>query len=546
MSRLTDKEILNLHTLCNAVVDGTITEAQKVELSRWLRTSRSARQLYIRTMGLSASLYSYASEMQAEAPDAYRPQQRPQPSLMAILFQWLAPLAATTAIALFFWMVSMRASKSAMPPDESVAQLTGSKGCQWSAGAGLSPGTRLHKGEQLDLLHGFAEVTFDSGARVVMEGPAKLEVNSAWDAVLNRGALKANVPPEAVGFSVADATVNVVDLGTEFTMIADTNGATDLLVLKGAVEADPQNSTNPQSILMHKDQALRFAASGISDVNDSKEKFAYYTQTVPLDYFTPPTQYMHWSFDETDGKRLHADNMGVAAGNYDMTLKEAGSRSEVAAAHVTGRWLGGLNFDGHSYAKAAFPGLSGNSPRTVAFWVRVPADAQLSDAYAMVAWRAQSEKLASRPVHICWNRNPAEGTIGVLRTDYGGGYALGTTSLRDGQWHHIAVAFVPGETADVPVQVKQYVDGRLEGEGYPSLPGEKEDNTPSSVDDPKTVNDTLWLGCRLGLNGPRKNHFRGDMDELYIANRALEPREIVELMKNNQPLQPALVVAASR
>jgi ferric-dicitrate binding protein FerR (iron transport regulator) len=544
MSRLSDREILTLHTLCNAVVDGTINEAQKKQLSQWLLTSRSARQYYIRTMGLSASLCSYASEMQAEAPDVYRPRSRP--GLAAVLFRWLTPLAATTVIALLFWMASLRQTKSETPADESVAQLTGSKECQWAVGAGLSPGARLRKGEQLELARGFAEVTFDSGARVVLEGPAKLEVNSAWDAVLNHGALKASVPPEAVGFSVSDSTVNVVDLGTEFTMIADPNGATDLLVLKGAVEASPQNPTNQQTILMHKDQALRFAASGITDVNDSKEKFARYTRTVPLDYFTPPTEYMHWSLDETDGTRMHADNLGVAANSYDLTLKDAGSLAEVAAAHIDGRWQGGLNFNGHCYARAAFPGLSGNSPRTVAFWVRVPADAQLSDAYAMVAWRAQSEKLSFRPVHICWNRNPGEGTVGVLRTDYGGGYALGTTSLRDGQWHYIAVAFVPGENASTPVQVKQYVDGRLEGEGYPSLPGEKEDTTPPSVDDPKTVNDTLWLGCRLGRNGPRKNHFRGDMDELYIANRALEPREIVELMKNNQPLQPALVVAAAR
>lgn len=544
MSRLTDKEILALHTLCSAVVDGTITDAQKAQLSQSLRTSRAARQYYIRTMGLSASLYSYASEMQSEAPDMVR--SRPQPGLMTILFRWLAPLAATTALALLFWLVSMREVKSGTPNDESVAQLTGSKECQWAGGADLSPGARFHKGEELNLTRGFAEVTFDSGARVVLEGPAKLQVNSAWDAVLNQGALKASVPPEAVGFSVSDATVNVVDLGTEFSMIADTNGATDLLVLKGAVEADPQNLTNQQSILLHKDQSLRFAASGVTDVDNSQEKFAHFTQPVALDYFTPPTQYMHWSFDETDGKTFHADSTGLPADNYNLTLKETGSRAERSTGHTTGRWQGGINFDGHAYAKAAFPGLSGNSPRTVAFWVRVPADAQLSDAYAMVAWRAQSEKLSSRPVHICWNRNPAEGTIGVLRTDYGGGYALGTTSLRDGQWHHIAVAFVPGENPNTPVQVKQYVDGRLEGEGYPSLPGEKEDNTPPSVDDPKTVNDTLWMGCRLGLNGPRKNHFRGDIDELYIANRALEPREIVELMKNNQPLQPAVVVAASR
>jgi ferric-dicitrate binding protein FerR (iron transport regulator) len=544
MSGFTDREILELQRLCDAVADQTITDAQKAQLSRWLLDSRKARQYYIRAMRLSSSLYGYASEMQAEAPDVVRSRPLTQTSLFSILFRWLTPVAvAGAAIAVVVWAVGFREAKTGMINDESVAQLTGSKECQWASGNALSPGARLHRGENLSLTRGFAEVTFDSGARVVLEGPAQLQVNSAWDAVLSRGALKANVPPEAVGFSVSDSTVNVVDLGTEFTMIADTNGATDLLVLKGAVEASPQNPTNQQSILLHKDESLRFAASGVSDVDDSKEKFAHYTQVVALDHFTPPMQYVHWSFDEVDGKRIHADKMGAPTDEYNLTLKEAGSRAEVTAAHVDGRWLGALNFDGHCYAKAAFPGLSGNSPRTVAFWVKVPTNAQLSDAYAMVAWRAQSEKLSSRPVHICWNRNPAEGTIGVLRTDYGGGYALGTTPLQDGRWHHIAVAFVPGENIDTPVQVKQYVDGRLEGEGYPSLPGEKPDTTPSSVDDPKTVNDMLWLGCRLGLSGPRKDHFRGAMDELFIANRVLEPCEIVQLMQNNQPRQTALVVA---
>jgi Concanavalin A-like lectin/glucanases superfamily/FecR protein len=543
MNHLTDKEILALNALCNAVIDGTITEAQKAELSRWLLTSAKARRYYIQAMGLSASLYSYASEMQAEAPDVFAP----RPNLISIAFRWLVPLAAAAVIMLAFWLAKVNESKpdqTMVEPrdDESVAQLTASKECQWVGGVSLQPGARLHKGQKLELSHGFAEVTFDSGAQVILEGPAALEVNSAWDASLKRGTLKANVPHEAIGFSVSDPTVNVVDLGTEFTMIADTNGATDLLVLKGAVEASPQNSTNQQTILLHKDEALRFAVSGVSDVHDSEEKFAHFTQSVPLDHFTPPTDYVHWSFDESAGGKIHADSFGIPLSRYDMRLKAATDMNELASAHTDGRWQRAMTFDGRIFAKAAFPGLSGNSPRTVSFWVNVPTNAQLPDAYAMVAWRAESQKLGSRPVHICWNRNPAEGTVGVLRTDYGGGYALGATPLLDGCWHHISVAFVPGEDANTPVQVKQYVDGRLEGEGYPSPPGVKDeyDSNMTSLDDPTTVDDTLWLGCRLGLSGPRKNRFRGQMDELFIANRALEPREIVQLMKNNQPLQTTL------
>ena len=175
----------------------------------------------------------------------------------------------------------------------------------------------------------------------------------------------------------------------------------------------------------------------------------------------------------------------------------------------------------------------------MAFWVKVPEDVQLSSAYAMVAWGANSEKLGSHPVHIGWNRNPTEGTIGVLRTDYGGGFALGATPLRDGRWHHVAVVFVPGEDEDTPVEVKQYVDGRFEGEGKPSPPGTevsekfREQNT-------STIGDTVWLGCRIGNDGPRRDRFRGEMDELCIADRALAPQQIVQLMKDNRPLQTNL------
>jgi uncharacterized protein (DUF1501 family) len=67
--KLTDREILELNELCNAAVDETLSEAQKARLTRLLQTSEEARRFYIRVLGVSASLYSYAGEMQAEAPD---------------------------------------------------------------------------------------------------------------------------------------------------------------------------------------------------------------------------------------------------------------------------------------------------------------------------------------------------------------------------------------------------------------------------------------------------------------------------------------------
>ena len=539
---LTDSQILELNELCNAVADGTLTDAQRTRLTVWLGASEPARRYYVRAMHLSASLCSYASEMQVEAPDAVPPANVIRLSVAS----WLGWVAAAACLVLglyLFWQRPARDSSTAsLPPGEYVARLTGAKDCRWAGAApAAQPASYLRKGQTLELAAGFAEVTFDSGAQVILEGPASLDVNSAWDATLRRGTLKANVPPEAMGFRVSNPSVEVVDLGTVFTMIADGSGAADVLVLKGMVETSSHDSAGQRTMVLHENQSRHFARAGISKVSDPEEKFARIAQSVPLDHFAGVTKYVHWSFDEAGGDVLRADAFGAPLTAFDAHLYEV-SDTVLETVRPEGRWQRALRFNGHLYAKAAFPGISGNSARTVVFWVKVPEDAHLPNAYAMVAWGADSEKLGSHPVHIGWNRNPTEGTVGVLRTDYGGGFALGATPLRDGRWHHIAVVFVPGEEPDTPVEVKQYVDGRFEGEGKPSPPG-TEVSEKFLEQGVSTLGDTVWLGCRVGNSGPRRDRFRGELDELCIADHALAPQQIVQLMKDNRPLSSELAAA---
>jgi hypothetical protein len=529
---LSDNEILELNELCNALVDGVITERQSERLSQWLSVSEDARQFYLRSMGLSASLISYASEMQSEAPDAAPPSR----ARVHLLYWILAPLAAAACVAAVVWfdrpeqpLVAVTESR----PNEFVAQLTGSKECQWADDASsVRSGGRLLRGQRIELAKGFAEITFDSGAQVVLEGPASLDVKSAWEAGLHRGTLKATVPPQAIGFRISNPSVEVVDLGTEFTMSADDRGAAEVLVLKGQIEAQPGGAADRQPIVLRERESRRFAASGTSSLNDDEERLARLAQPIPLDRFTPTTDCAHWSFDETVGGVFKADGLGLPAGAADVQVKAA-SRTELSLAHSTGCRQGALRFDGHLYAKSSFPGIARYSPHTVAFWVKVPRDASLGNAYSMVAWGVNCKKLGSHPIQISWNRNPNEGPVGVLRTDYGGGFAIGDTPLRDGAWHHIAVVLLPKENAQHPLQVNLYVDGRLEGEGKPSPSGSDVFlQTAEGIS-----NDVFWLGCRFGVSGIRAERFLGEMDELFIADRALEPREIVQLMTCNELLQ---------
>jgi Concanavalin A-like lectin/glucanases superfamily len=261
--------------------------------------------------------------------------------------------------------------------------------------------------------------------------------------------------------------------------------------------------------------------------------FQQFKNPPPLDRKGKPFNYVTWSFDKAQGRTLPAEEVGhdFADGEGNFELKAASPRVRDRAL-IEGFRGRALQFDGDSgelLAKAKFPTLSGSKPRTIAFWVKVPANAQLSNAYSMVAWRADSGQLGRRPVHIGWNRNPAEGPLGAIRTDFSGGHAMGMTPLRDGRWHHVSVIFLPDADADAPVQVKQYVDGRLESNTV--TPGERRSiGANAKVDaDPESA-DWLWLGCRLGANGPKRERFRGEIDELVIADRSLEPSEVVQLM----------------
>ena len=532
---LTDREVLELNELCGAVVDGTLAEAQRARVSRWLAESEAARRHYVRALGQSASLYSYAAELHAEAPDA--PVRLRRVLRFSLWWGAVIPAAAALLVGLFFARHSAADDASfAAQPSDFVGRVTGAKAAHWASTA-LAPGAHLRKGQRLELAGGAAEITFDSGARVVLEGAATLEINSAWEATLRQGTLKASVPPQAVGFRISNASVEVVDLGTEFTMVADAHGA-EVFVLKGEVEAAPHAASEQESILLREKESRRFASTGVTAVEDSVRKFALFTEPLALDHLAPATKYVHWSFDEMAGGVFHADTLEGGVPSRDARL-EAPPSVDAAVAHAEGRRDGALRLDGRVYARASLPGISGNTPHTIAFWVRVPEEAPLSDAYSMVTWFARNKKLGNRHVGINWNRDRADGPIGALRTDFGGGQAVGLTSLRDGRWHHIAVCFSPGdEDPTIPVQVKQYVDGRLESSTI--IPGK---TRGPAIAESSAAADTVWIGCRLGASGPRATRFRGELDELFIAERGLEPQEIVSLMNDNR-LPPSTLAAA--
>jgi hypothetical protein len=543
---LSDQALLEMNALCNALVDGTLDSKQRVRLEQMLATSDEARRFYVRAMALSASLHDYASEMQSEAAESgtglqpvagaggeHHPSNRPA--------GWwsVGSLAAAAAIMLAFWLggwlkrdAGGESVTNEKDGDEWVAQISGGANCQW-IGTPLQPGDNLHRGQRLELASGIAEITFDSGAEITLEGPAALDVDSEWEAALARGTMKASVPAEAIGFHVANPAVDVVDPDTEFSMVAEERGTTEVFVIKGAIEIQSRETakrTQP-ALVLRANQARRFVGGAASEVRDREEKIARFKRKLSLDRFVRPARYIHWSFDEADGTDFRGAALGGGDGEFLAKLHtDSGTNS--TNVHGAGRFGGGLQLDGACFASASLPGLTTRSARTAAFWVRIPENAAPAKAGAMLAWPFGGSGLF---VEIAWNGSPEQGALGALRTRVGRGNVVGTTPLRDGRWHHLALVFSPARKQG-GMQIRQYLDGRLEGASAKRA-GKR---AKALVADP-AITDTLWIG--RDLKGTR---FHGEIDELFLADRALVPQEIRPLMLRNQPALPEALAVNSR
>ena len=527
MNAMTDNERVELNERISALVDGRASETELKHLEKMLAASDEARRFYVRSMAMSASLFEQAGEMQGELPE---PSNVVPFSGLPNFWRWAAPLAAAAAVLLgiflarSFFAPGQQGNAEEQP--ESVARLSGSKDCKW-IGTAPAPGDELARGRHLQLESGFAELTFDSGAQITLVGPATLDLRSAWEAELQRGTLKANVPPEAIGFRVTNAAVEVVDLGTEFSMTAEEGGAAEVFVLKGSVEVQPRNTADangepPRSVLREK-QARRFAKAGASDVRDGDKKFQRLGAKLAVERMAHPLNYVRWSFDEGAGDIAGA--LSNSANGSELRLGKSGG-------HWTqGRWGSALQLDGQPAVPAKLSEAAGRGARSVACWVRLPAEASISGEQSFLTFPLN--RPAQSWAEFSWNSLPGDGVLGALRMQTRQGAAVGTTSLRDGKWHHLAAIFgQPAKKAN-KAHTKLYVDGRLETFSLKSGAHRGSEEMPAGLD------GALWLGGHPGGS----TGARMAVDELLLVDRQLSPPEIRHLMQTNQLISAEVLAA---
>jgi hypothetical protein len=170
-------------------------------------------------------------------------------------------LAASLLLQLVWRVEPLAARRSPLTGGETtecVATLLFADHCRWASHSGTPLEGQRFPRKSLHLEKGFAVVRFEGGAAAIMDGEVEIDLESRGSVRVRRGRITVRADEEARGFTVYTPGNDVVDLGTEFCVDVDRNGATELHVLEGAVEYRNRNAQSNAGCLLQGGEAVRF------------------------------------------------------------------------------------------------------------------------------------------------------------------------------------------------------------------------------------------------------------------------------------------------
>lgn len=166
-----------------------------------------------------------------------------------------------------------------------VATLTRSTDCVWGS---TSPpefsGQRLLT-DDLVLEQGVAEFRFDSGVRLVIEGPTKIKLETACCAKLDYGKMVLHGYEASPEFALVTPLLTFHDIGTEYGARIEKDGEVDLHVFEGAVRVDPnqKNEQFAESLIVKAGQARHLNDNSVDDIQLQPEIFNREVPGAPKD-----------------------------------------------------------------------------------------------------------------------------------------------------------------------------------------------------------------------------------------------------------------------
>lgn len=494
-------------TLIQHYLEGTLSDAEAEQLHDLLQKQPELGVALLQHFEMDAML-------RATKPLAV-PGKVIQPALLPKRRFTFATVTTVAAMAACITLMGAWLAMSWLQNDEedttaSVAVLTRGVNLEWESNA-ITPGTPLSPG-WLKLKSGIAQIEFYQGARVLIEGPAELQLISSGEATCKHGKLSANVPPQAKGFRINTPKGTIVDLGTEFGL--DVNDASaEVHVFKGEVElhqaAEPMKSLKEGQAMTFaaNPQLLAANASSFASLSELDSRTATSDRTQ-LDRWriaseklnADPALKLHFDFQDDDTARSLRNH---------SSLSEDGSI--VGAAWTTGRWpgKGALEFR-HISDRVRLSAPAEVKALTMAVWVRISGlDRYFNSLFMSEGW--SDRKIHWQIVRDGKIRLGIAGAPGQHHQDCD--TEVFFTPERFGRWMHLAVVFDPQAK-----EVRHYANGTL----LAKIP--LKDNSPlkPGIAELGNWNDRRTTGVAI-------RHLSGTMDEFALWDRALSDREIAQI-----------------
>jgi len=235
-----------VRTLASTLADGELPDAERLELNALLRGDPDACECYLKMSEIHAALaheqgaVDLSVDPENVLPFSDSPAKPTAAKRNIALWKPLIAAAAVFALLLngyIFWQ-NGRVGTAEEAGISGVAVLSRVVDPVWnSEGQSAQEGSTIPAGT-FQLESGLAQLEFFSGATVIVEGPAELELISDWEIECRGGRLRAFVPEPARGFTITTPDYRAVDLGTEFSLSVGDDGSSEVHVVDGEVRLD--------------------------------------------------------------------------------------------------------------------------------------------------------------------------------------------------------------------------------------------------------------------------------------------------------------------
>ncbi|BDS07082.1 hypothetical protein NT6N_21220 [Oceaniferula spumae] len=377
----------------------------------------------------------------------------------------------------------------------------------------------LQPGDKISVQQGLVQFTFPSGVKSIIEGPSQLELTGDLSVKMDGGQAWFRVPEAGHGFTVQTRNVNVVDLGTEFGVRFDDDENIQIHVSKGKVMAEPAFKAMDDHELI-AGQAMAFDANGKGEVVEI-------TTSLFRQKFTHSMPYLHWSFDRLENGAFVADGTMPGVGDFEAKLRhlKTGSHFTDPSKHlVKGKYGNAFSMDGKGlFAESAFPGIGGNTPRTIAMWIRHRQEFTAADKVTPYCVWGQG-----RPSEIWKFAVKEEGdSHQLITTTYATGHFTDLNADVRNQWTHIASVYTGKQLANGYPEIIQYINGVRQDVKALVRNGEPVVNTNITSSESKPVR----FGAAMMAG---RNSLNGDIDEVFLFRGVLSDEQITQLVKENR------------